>query len=219
MTLSLGYMAHMDSVTNKLATAFEQMQAMQLLEMVAVVLAIAYVLLAARKHIACWACALVSTLIFTVLFYDVNLKLQVLLNVYYMAMAVYGFWQWNKTPDNNFSASRLTLVQHLMTVSAIAVFTVLCAEITGLLTESRHLYVDAFVTVASVITTVMVAHKKIDNWLYWILINSVASWLFWQVDLIFTSLLHVAYLFMAVYGYLQWRKSSSDDTAIQREAR
>ncbi|MDM7860054.1 nicotinamide riboside transporter PnuC [Alteromonas sp. ASW11-36] len=195
-------------MNNLLVTAIEQMRAMHLFEGVAVILAIAYVLLAARKHIACWACAFVSTLIYTVLFYDVNLKLQMLLNLYYMLMALYGYWQWKRSPSEAFVASRLTVLQNIGTLTVIVLFTVLCAEITGLLTESRYLYVDAFVTVASVITTVMVAHRKIENWLYWMVINSVASWLYWQVDLYFTSLLFVSYVFMSVYGYLQWRKST-----------
>ena len=68
--------------------------AMSAAESLAVVLALAYLLLAAREHIACWACAFVSTAIYTVVFWDASLLMEAALNVYYMAMAVYGWQQW-----------------------------------------------------------------------------------------------------------------------------
>lgn len=65
-----------------------------MLETVAVVLAVAYLLLAARENIWCWACAFVSTAIYIGLFYSVALLSESLLNVFYLVMAVYGWWQW-----------------------------------------------------------------------------------------------------------------------------
>ena len=63
-------------------------------EACAVVLAIAYLLLAAKENIYCWYCALLSTAIYTSLFWDVNLLMESALNIYYMIMAVYGWHQW-----------------------------------------------------------------------------------------------------------------------------
>ena len=63
-------------------------------EACAVILAISYLLLAAKENIFCWYCALVSTAIYTFLFWDVSLLMESALNVYYMAMAVYGWYLW-----------------------------------------------------------------------------------------------------------------------------
>ena len=65
-------------------------------EGLAVVLAIAYLLLAMRESILCWVCAFASTAIYTVLFWNVSLVMESALNVYYMAMAVYGWYQWQR---------------------------------------------------------------------------------------------------------------------------
>jgi len=66
------------------------------LEIIAVILAIAYLLLAAREHIACWYCAFVSSALFSVIFWDVSLLMESLLNVFYVVMAVVGWYEWRR---------------------------------------------------------------------------------------------------------------------------
>ena len=75
---------------------FEQIAATSLAEWVAVVLALAYVWLAARQNRWCWLCAFISTAIYTWLFWQVTLPFQAILNLYYMMMAGYGYYQWNR---------------------------------------------------------------------------------------------------------------------------
>ncbi|MDP5041289.1 MAG: nicotinamide mononucleotide transporter family protein, partial [Paraglaciecola sp.] len=72
----------------------QQLSAQSGLEALAVVLALAYVWLAAKQNIWCWPCALLSTAIYTFVFWEVTLPFHALLNVYYMLMAVYGWLQW-----------------------------------------------------------------------------------------------------------------------------
>ena len=74
--------------------AWGQVVAMSPWEYVAVLLSIAYLLLAARENIWCWLCALVSTCIYVLLFWNESLLMESALNGYYIAMAVYGWWQW-----------------------------------------------------------------------------------------------------------------------------
>lgn len=186
------------------------MSAMLGLEVVAVVLAIGYVILAARKSIWCWPCAFVSTVLYTVIFWDVNLPFQVALNAYYVVMAVYGFWQWRAPASDGFVAGTLSVQQHSLIMTGILITTVLLSQVVMAYSNTLHIYTDAFVTVASVVTTVMVAHRKIENWFYWMLINTVASWLYWQVGLYFTSLLFVFYVALSVYGWAQWRKQEPE---------
>ena len=69
---------------------------MRAAEIVAVVLAIAYLVLAIRQSVWCWPCAFVSTGIYIVLFHEVALFMESALNAFYLAMAVYGFWVWTR---------------------------------------------------------------------------------------------------------------------------
>ena len=77
-----------------LATAMAQLQQSSMLELSAVVLAVVYLVLAVRQNIACWYAAFVSTTIFLYIFWQVNLYMESALQVFYLAMAVYGWYQW-----------------------------------------------------------------------------------------------------------------------------
>ena len=66
------------------------------LETVAVVLSIAYLLLAMKENSLCWYCAFFSTAIYVWIFGDVSLYMESALNIYYMVMAVYGWYQWQR---------------------------------------------------------------------------------------------------------------------------
>jgi nicotinamide mononucleotide transporter len=83
-----------------LESIFASAQSMSPWEAVAVVLAIAYLLLAVKENILCWLFAFMSTAIYTVLFWDVSLLMESALNGYYMAMAVYGWYQWTRGGRN-----------------------------------------------------------------------------------------------------------------------
>ena len=71
-------------------------QMMSLWEVIAVICAIAYLLLAVKENVWCWLFALISTLIYTALFWNVSLLMDSALNIYYMAMAVFGWYQWTR---------------------------------------------------------------------------------------------------------------------------
>ncbi|MBT0584846.1 nicotinamide riboside transporter PnuC [Alteromonas oceanisediminis] len=190
------------SVSEQLVAQASSMHAM---EVAAVVLALGYVILAARQSILCWVCAFISTLLYVGLFWQVSLPYQTVLNGYYVVMAVYGFWQWRHSGAAILPISTFTATQHAGIAVSIGIVTLLLALLTKLFVSTPFVYTDAFVTVASVITTVLVAHKKLENWLYWIVINLVACWLYWQVELWLTSMLFGVYTLLALYGYREWR--------------
>ncbi len=183
-------------------------------EGLAAVLAVAYLLLAAREHIACWACALVSTAIYTVVFWDVSLLMEAALSVYYMAMAVYGWHQWRYGGSTHSGVTIRTLSrrQHGQIVVAIAVLTLISGSLLSENTTAVWPYVDSFTTWASVITTVLVAKKYLENWLYWFVIDSVCIPLYLDRGLYLTAALFVVYLVIVVFGYLAWQRHMNKQT-------
>ena len=72
--------------------------------------------------------------------------------------------------------------------------------------ERRSSYVDSFVTWGSVVTTWMVARRVIENWLYWLVVDAVAAWLYFTQGLLATTLLFGIYLGIVVRGYFVWRR-------------
>lgn len=186
-------------------------QSMSPWEAVAVVFAMAYLLLAVRENILCWFFALLSTAIYTVLFWDVSLLMESALNVYYMAMAVYGWQQWTrggKSADGkprSLEVQSMSSRQHVLVIAVIAVLTAASGYLLGEHSSAVWPYVDSFTTWASVITTYLVARKYLQNWLYWIVIDTVSIPLYIDRGLNLTALLFVAYVVIAVVGYFKWR--------------
>ena len=178
-------------------------------EMLAVVLALSYLILIVRENAWGWIAALVSTAIYTVLFWDAQLLMQSALNIYYMAMAVYGWWHWRQggaesqagraAPIVRWSGARHGLVLALIGLAALISGTLLDRH-----TEAALPYLDSLITWAAVITTYMVARKVLENWIYWWVINALAVGLFITQGLTLTAVLHSVYLLIAVVGWRQW---------------
>jgi len=188
-------------------------QSMSPWEAVAVIFAIAYLLLAIRENILCWLFALLSTATYTILFWDVSLLMESALNVYYMAMAIYGWQQWTRggTKGDGDSAAldiqSMSTRQHVLVIGAIAVLSLVSGYLLGEHSSAAWPYVDSFTTWASVITTYLVTRKYLQNWLYWIVIDTVSIPLYIDRGLSLTALLFVAYVIIAFMGYFKWRSS------------
>ena len=177
------------------------------LEIFAVIFALLYLFLAMKKNIACWYAAFISTLIYIIIYWDVSLYMESLLNFYYLLMAIYGWINWNKKSqiDKNYVIS-WSYQNHIVVILLILILTVI-SGFSLQKTDAVYPYLDSFTTWASVITTFMVAQKILSNWIFWIIINSVAIFLNFDRELYLTVILLMTYQVMSIYGYYQWRKS------------
>lgn len=204
----------MENVWNNIAASFTQMMGW---ELVAVILAIAYLWLAMRQSQWCWPAAFISTLIYTVLFWKVSLLMDSALNVYYMAMAVYGWWSWQHGGQQHAGVEvhRWPLLWHGYAVAGILLMTFISGYFLSHNTEAAWPYLDSFTTWASVFTTWLVARKVLENWLYWIVIDFVAMGLYMERGLYLTAILFAAYVVICVFGYRSWQRSASSGYAAQ----
>ena len=178
-------------------------------EGVAVVLAIAYLLLAAREHVACWACALVSTAIYIGLFWNVSLLMESALNGYYLLMAVYGWWQWRAggAAGTGVAIRRWRWRTHAVAVTGVCAAAALNGYLLAEHTSAAWPYVDSFTTWGAVVTTFMVTQKILENWVYWFVIDAVSIPLYIDRGLYATACLFAVYLVIVVFGFLSWRRA------------
>lgn len=176
-------------------------------EWVAVLLAFGYLLLAVRQNAWCWACAIASSAIFLVLFARGGLVMQAALQVFYIAMGAYGWWAWRRGSAQGAAlpVSRWRSGQHMAAIAALLAASAVNGWIVARAQGGWVPYVDAFVAWVSVLATWMVARKVLENWLYWIVVDSVAAGLYWSQGFHATAVLFVAYVFIAVRGYFAWR--------------
>jgi len=190
-----------------LDAAVAALAAISAAEWLAVLLAVGYLLLAVRQNAWCWACAIASSAIFLVLFARGGLVMQSVLQVFYVVMGAYGWWAWRRGSRTGtvLPVSRWSRGRH---VAAIALLLAL-AGVNGWIVARAQggwvPYVDAFVAWVSVLATWMVARKVLENWLYWIVVDSVAAVLYWSQGFHATAVLFVLYVLIAVRGYFAWR--------------
>ena len=179
------------------------------LETLAVVLGIGYLLLAMRESSLCWYCAFFSTALYVWIFGDVSLYMESALNVYYMAMAIYGWLQWQRggADKSGVKIIRWTSKQHILGVVIILAASVTSGYLLSSNTAAKLPYLDSFTTWGSVITTIMVAQKVLENWLYWIVINCVSIYLYIDRGLDQTAAMFFLYLVLATIGFLTWKKA------------
>lgn len=198
----------MDLSLEAIANAFAQMSGWEIL---AVVFGIAYVLLAAKESLWTWLFAFLSTIIYTVLFWEGALVSSSLLNFYYMGMAVYGFILWRSGGEKG---EELEITQWsvkkniIMILSGLAIAVVL-GYLSDTYTDAKFAYLDTFVMTFSVLATWMLANKVLETWLYWMVIDSAAIVLYWQSGYLATIVLFTLYILLAFYGYSSWRKAKN----------
>ena len=190
----------------------EGLSAIPPVEWIAVGLALAYLVLAVRQHIACWLFAASSSAIFLWLFVRADLLMQSALQVFYIAMAAYGWYSWR----GGLSAAqalqpvvRWPVGHHLAAAGGIALLSAISGWLSTSETVAAVRYVDALTAWGSVFATWLVARKVLENWLYWIVLDTAAAGLYWSQGLIATALLFVLYAAIAVQGYRSWRLSVS----------
>jgi len=187
-------------------------------EWLAVVLALGYLLLAVRQNPWCWVCAAASSAIYFVLFARAGLFMQSALQVFYIAMAVYGWYAWRGGRDAQaapLEVSTWTPTTHLMAIGAALLATAVNGWLLAPVGGGATPYVDALVAWVSVLATWMVARKILENWLYWIVIDLVAAGLYWTQGFHATTVLFLVYVAIAVRGFQAWRT----DLVVARAAR
>jgi nicotinamide mononucleotide transporter len=181
-------------------------------EITAVIFGIAYVLLAAKESLWAWFFAFFGTLIYTILFWDGALLSSALLNFYYMIMAVYGFVLWRGV---NLSSEELVITswsfsKNLTVVILGVIVSLVVGYLSATYTPAKFAYLDGFVMIFSVIATWMLAHKILENWIFWIVIDAAAVVLYWKSGYHATIVLFTLYIGLALYGHFTWRKVFSE---------
>ena len=187
------------------AEIFDGLREFTATEVAAVVLAVAYLVLAIRESILCWLAAFLSSLIYLAVFFAAQLYMESLLQIFYAAMAVYGYRQWRYGGASHAGVKITTWGprQHILALGVIAAAS---AAIGWMMshTDAAFPYVDAFTTAAAVVTTFMVARKVLENWLYWFVIDSVSVFLYLARGLELTAALFVLYLVLIIIGFRRW---------------
>ena len=185
----------------------QALAAMSIAEIIAVIFGIVYIYFAAQNDIRCWYAALVSVSFYIYLCLEAKLYAETGLQVYYWGMAIYGWWSWNgQKSKGELPIKKLTINQHLIIIGSGFLLVLLLGYVLSTNTNAAMPYLDSFTTIFSLITTVLVARKILSNWLYWLVIDAAAVYLYASRELYLTALLFIAYVVIVIFGYIKWKK-------------
>lgn len=179
------------------------------MEVLAVALALVYLLLAIRENRWCWPAGIGSALLYLVVFYGAGLYMQAALQVFYAAMGVYGWWAWRPAAAGaGLVIHRWPLYRHVVAIAGVAVLGLATGYgLQRLGTGAAAPYTDSLLTYGAILTTWMVARKLLENWLYWFVIDAVTLGLMLQQGLYPTAALFGVYLVLVVVGWREWLRA------------
>ena len=176
------------------------------LEIAANVLMTASIVLAGRNNIHSWWIGIVGCVLFAVLFYQVNLYADVLLQLFFIVTCVIGWLQWRRGAAGQPLPITRTGWRSLAWIVPAGIAAVV---IYGMLlhrwTNAYAPFIDSAVLVFSVIAQFLLMSRRIETWAFWLLVNTVAVPLYYSRGLHLTAVLYAAYWFNALLSWYWWR--------------
>jgi nicotinamide mononucleotide transporter len=178
-------------------------------EMLAVFLSVIYVLLAIKQNLWAWVAAFFSTLIYSILFFDASLLMDSALNIFYLVMAIYGWYSWKygnvKVENEELNISAYGIRRNIKIIAFLILISVILGYIMANYTSADFAYLDTFTTVFAVFATYMLTKKVLENWIYWIVIDAVSIYIYVQKGFYLTAVLFAIYTVLACIAYVKWK--------------
>ncbi len=191
------------------------------LEIIAVILGIASVWYAKKDNILVFPTGMISTLIYVYLLWKWVLWGDMMINGYYFIMSIYGWYHWTRKKGDviefpisviSTNEKRISLFIFIFTVAfVVAVYHYFNKF------NTWYAYVDTFVTGIFFIGMWLMAKRKIENWVFWIIGDLVSIPLYFAKGFTFTSFQYIVFTIVAVYGYLEWKKTLNSSQQALKE--
>lgn len=197
---------------------------MSYVELVGTVFYLWSVWLISRRRALTWPIGIISVLLYMVLFYQIRLYSDTIEQIYYLGASIYGWWVWGKSPKDK---GQIADVKYSSTWSITwwVVGTAIISIAFGFLMSKIHIfspklfpeaasfpYLDALTTIMSFTAMWLMAKKKNESWIYWIIVDVIGIGLYFVKDVKFISLIYVILLAMAINGFISWNKTRKVNT-------
>ncbi|MBL4904545.1 MAG: nicotinamide mononucleotide transporter [Flavobacteriaceae bacterium] len=206
-----------------------------ILEITAAAFGIISVLYAKKENILVFPTGIISTGIYVYLLSQWSLYGDLIINIYYTIMSLYGWYMWNKIIDDEQHHIPITRTNFKDKLKAFGIFVFTALFVLfiygkyniidtnlGLIESVKHVfsnlnslenfrsiipYIDTFTTASAFVAMWLMANKKLENWIFWIVTNIVSVPLYFVKGYGFTGIQYFIFLILAIYGYNAWRKS------------
>ena len=180
------------------------------LELLAAVFTIASVIYSKKNNVLVFPTGMICTAIFAYLLLKWGLLGDTMINVYYFIMSIYGWYIWTRKVDS----THVTPISRTNTkekVTSVIIFLATFAFVWGVYNafdKFNHWtsYVDTLTTAIFFVGMWLMAKRKIENWIYWIVGDIITVPLYFYKGLTFSSILYFVLTIIAIYGYFSWKK-------------
>lgn len=178
-------------------------------EWAAVVTGLACVWLAAKNNKWNWPLACISVIIYIFIFFKGKLYADAGLQVYFLAMNLYGWYYWTRDKTQHTAERKIVMIKKtaiIWAVITIVAFTLTLGFTLYHKTDASFPFTDSFCTACSIVAQIFLARKVLQNWLIWIFVDIIYVSVYFSKDLYATALMYAIYIVIAAIGYLDWRK-------------
>ncbi len=182
---------------------------MRFIEAAAVILTLLSVIFQVYENIWGWPATIAGVALYSILFYHERLYADMGLQAIYVALAIYGWYEWLHGGEarSERKVSNAPLKVQLIAYAAGAVLSIVLALILRHTTNAALPFVDSTLTSYSLVAQWLMTKKYLENWIVWIAVDVVYVWMFSYKKLYMTAGLYVVFMFICARGYVQWKRS------------
>ncbi len=179
------------------------------IETIGVFFGIISVILTVKENIWCWSFGIVNVLLFAWIFFQSAIYGQMILQFFFLALILYGWYEWAYGGDDNKNilVSKITKKQILYSIPVTFLLIVLLDKSILLISEKgKFTILDSIITGLSFTAQFLLAKKVLENWLVWIIIDILSIYLFIQTGLYKIGFFYFILLILAASGYITWKR-------------
>lgn len=171
------------------------------------------VYLAAKQHILNWPVAIVSVLVYLIVFTKYKLYGDAALQVYFLGTSIYGWYYWSSNKNScQKPIVSLSASQYLGIIVLTIFLAVLASLILNKFTDTDVPFADGTCTAISLVAQILMTRKFLQSWIFWIVVDVLYVPLYLYKNLALTAILYILYLILATMGYLDWKRTWKRET-------
>ena len=188
-------------------------------EFIGTLLGIVSVWFAAKQNILTWTTGLINIICFFAIFYQVHLYSDMFLQIYFFITFIYGWITWRNQKKIDKPISILSSNKRVLFIFIIIISTM----VFGVLVKNIHLifpkiikhpasfpFIDTFIAITSIIATVFLAKRILENWLLWIIVDIIGVYVYMKKNILFISIEYGIFALLGIYGFLLWIKTNKN---------
>ena len=189
-----------------------------LLELFAVTMNILSVIYAKRNSILVYPTGLIGTGIFVYILYNFSLLGDMIINFYFVLMSIYGWYYWAQKKDgqtlNNISRTSIKEYYFILILGITSLLSIYLVYNFYDKWDSWTAYVDTITTAIFFVAMYLMARRKVESWIFWIIGDIITIPLYFYKGLTISSIQYLIFLILAILGYISWKKILNNSTQI-----